>query len=99
MITLGARLSISAIPRILITIISLIELLVILRVIVHLYLRLTHSEGGKVNYLLEKATDPVLFPIQRSMDGAISATGIDFSPAVAVVLCELLSWLIKLVFR
>lgn len=98
MITLGARLHISAIPRILMTIISLIELLVILRVIVHLYLRLTHGEGGKVNYLLEKATDPVLYPIQKSMDGVISSTGIDFSPAVAVVLCELLSWLIKLVF-
>lgn len=98
MITLGARLSISAIPRILMTIVSLIELLVILRVIVHLYLRLTNSEGGKVNYLLEKATDPVLSPIQSALDGVTSSTGIDFSPAVAVVLCELLSWLIKLVF-
>lgn len=98
MLTFGARLSISTIPRILITLISLFELLVVLRVIVNLYLRITQGEGGRISYTLEKLTDPVLFPIQRSMGGIISSTGIDFSPAVAIVLCEVLSWLIKLIF-
>ena len=98
MIFFGARLSLSRLPHVLSTIIALFEFLIILRVIIRLIFRLTKTQEGPVSGFLTAVTEPALRPFRGLLSPVASATGIDFSPAAAILACELLNWLIGVVF-
>ena len=91
MIFFGGRLSLNSIPKILIFLVALYELCIILSV--------TKMPEGRVSDILYRITEPVLFPVRTAVKPVLGGLPVDLSPLVAVILCELLQWLMRLVFR
>ena len=56
-------------------------------------------EEGRFSYVLYRITEPVLFPVRRTIQPLTNAIGVDLSPAAAILLCELLQYLMRLIFR
>ena len=99
MIFFGGRLSLNSIPKILIFLVALYEFCIILRVVVRIVLSITKMPEGRVSDILYRITEPVLYPVRTAIRPALGGLPVDLSPAVAVLLCELLQWLMRLVFR
>ncbi len=99
MIFFGGRLHLNTIPSILIFIVALYELCIVLRVLLSWLRLIAKMEEGPVSLVLYKMTEPVLFPVRRVVQPIIDAISVDITPAVVIALCELLQWLIRLIFR
>ena len=99
MLYLGLRFGLSTIPRVLMLIISLYELVIVLRVIMNLLYRagIIVQRNGFTEFL-HVVTEPVLRPIRQTIMRLTGFSSIDLSPAVAIIIGELLQWLIKIIF-
>ena len=93
MLMLGLRLRLDTVERIIMTVIALYEFMIVLRV--H---RLNIIQEGPVSAFLVRATEPVLSPIRETIFRITGTIGIDFSPIVGILLCELMQWIVKLIF-
>lgn len=98
MLFLGLRVSLNAIEKIIMTIIALYEFMIVLRVILNWLHRFNILPEGRVSFFLNRVTEPVLSPIRETLLRITGSVGIDFSPAVAIALGELLQWIVKLIF-
>lgn len=98
MLFLGLRVSLNTFERLIMMIISLYEFLIILRVLLGWLNRLGILPEGRVSAFLTVVTEPVLSPIREALVRLTGSTGYDFSPAVAILLGELLQWIVKIIF-
>ena len=98
MIFVGARLGFTSIGRIIVTIIAIYEFMIVLRVLLSWLHRLNILPASGVDRFLTAATEPVLGPVRQTLSRVGSFGGWDFSPVVAILLCELLQWIVKLIF-
>lgn len=98
MLYLGLRLSLNAIERLIMTVIALYEFMIVLRVILSWLHRFNILPEGRFSAFLTVVTEPVLSPIRETLFRFTGSVGLDFSPAVAIALCELLQWIVRLIF-
>lgn len=94
MIGLFVRFSLHTIPRIIGVIIGLAELAIILRVL----FRVLFGTENRPAVLLTAVTEPILTPVRSRIGGLNRMLGIDVSPAVTVLLLELISGIINWIF-
>ncbi len=99
MIFFGGRLQLRTVPQILIFLVAVYEFCIVLRVLLGWLRYFTKTEEGPFSNILYRITEPVLYPVRRTIRPVTERLGLDFSPAVAVVLCEFLQWLMRLIFR
>lgn len=98
MLYLGLRLSLNTIERLIMTVIALYEFMIVLRVLLGWLHRFGILPEGRVSTFLTVVTEPVLSPIRQTLFRFTGSVGIDFSPVVAIMLCELLQWIVRLIF-
>ncbi len=98
MLFLGLRVSLNAIEKIIMTVIALYEFMIVLRVLLNWLHRWGILPEGRVSFFLNRMTEPILSPIRETLFRLTGFSGIDFSPAVAIALGELLQWIVKLIF-
>ena len=94
MLFFGLRLNLMAIPRIIATIIGLYELCIILRYVLRFFL----PQDGRVITALTVITEPVVGRVRALLTRLFGTFSIDFSPAVSILLLEILGWLVGIIF-
>ncbi|MBQ6646271.1 MAG: YggT family protein [Clostridia bacterium] len=98
MLFLGLRVSLNMVERLIMTVISLYEFMIVLRVLLGWLQRFNILPENRVSSFLTVVTEPVLSPIRETLMRVTGGSGIDFSPAVAIILSELLQWIVRLIF-
>ncbi len=98
MLSLLARITFGTVEYILIAIISMVELLIVIRVVCDWLLRLDIMRENRFSATVFALSEPILSPIRGFIMRLTGALSIDLSPLAALLLCELLSWLVRLIF-
>ena len=99
MVFFGGRLSLRSLPEILIALVALYEFCIVLRVLLGWIRYFAKMEEGRFSYVLYRITEPVLYPVRRTIHPLTNVIGVDLSPAAAILLCEILQYLMRLIFR
>lgn len=97
MLMLGLRLNLNTVEKVIITVIGLYELMIVLRVLLSWLHRLDVVPEGGFSAFLTVVTEPVLSPIREALFRLTGSKNIDFSPVVAILLAELLQWLVSVI--
>ena len=99
MLMLGLRFSLTMVEKLIMTVIALYEFMIVLRVILSWLHRFQVLPEGRFSAFITVVTEPVLVPIRQTLARLFGGEiRIDFSPAVAIALGELLQWIVKLIF-
>ena len=98
MLGLLTRFTLTTVEGVLLMLISLVEALIVIRVVIGWLIRFGMMRTNRFSDFIFTVTEPILAPIRAFLARFTGNIGIDLSPLAALLLCEILSWLVRLIF-